>query len=208
MKTLTKFAAAAALGSIAMPASASTYIVSGGGFDIEDNSTASSEIIVSTNAVIDYLTVDLTIDHTWIGDLVISLSNGSTSVVLLDRPGVPESTFGVSDNISGTYTFDDNAAAATAESSAGGTITPGSFQPQGGLIAFAGANTAGTWTLTISDLAGGDVGVLSSWSLDFAKSVGGAVPEPGTWLLMILGFGMVGGAMRRRNAVSTRISYS
>jgi len=26
------------------------------------------------------------------------------------------------------------------------------------------------------------------------------VPEPATWALMILGFGAVGGAMRRRNA--------
>ena len=28
----------------------------------------------------------------------------------------------------------------------------------------------------------------------------GGVPEPATWALMILGFGAVGGAMRRRNA--------
>jgi hypothetical protein len=28
----------------------------------------------------------------------------------------------------------------------------------------------------------------------------GAIPEPATWAMMIVGFGMVGGAMRRRNA--------
>ena len=32
----------------------------------------------------------------------------------------------------------------------------------------------------------------------------GAVPEPSTWALLILGFGAVGGAMRRRTAVATR----
>jgi hypothetical protein len=30
------------------------------------------------------------------------------------------------------------------------------------------------------------------------------VPEPATWGLMILGFGLVGGAMRRRQTISLR----
>lgn len=34
----------------------------------------------------------------------------------------------------------------------------------------------------------------------------GAVPEPGTWALLILGFGMTGAAMRRRTKMS--VSYS
>ncbi|MBM6577743.1 PEP-CTERM sorting domain-containing protein [Microvirga sp. SRT01] len=35
----------------------------------------------------------------------------------------------------------------------------------------------------------------------------GAVPEPSTWAMMIVGFGMVGGAMRRRR-VSTKVSFA
>lgn len=34
------------------------------------------------------------------------------------------------------------------------------------------------------------------------------VPEPATWAMMILGFGAVGGALRRRQKVTTRISYA
>lgn len=34
------------------------------------------------------------------------------------------------------------------------------------------------------------------------------VPEPATWALMILGFGAVGGAMRRRSAVRTAVSFA
>jgi hypothetical protein len=34
----------------------------------------------------------------------------------------------------------------------------------------------------------------------FDAAGGGAVPEPATWALMILGFGAIGGAMRRRRA--------
>lgn len=36
----------------------------------------------------------------------------------------------------------------------------------------------------------------------------GAVPEPASWAMMILGMGVVGGAMRRRGKISTRVSYA
>ncbi len=41
----------------------------------------------------------------------------------------------------------------------------------------------------------------------FAVSLAsGAVPEPATWAMLILGFGVVGGAMRRRQRVSVRFA--
>lgn len=44
------------------------------------------------------------------------------------------------------------------------------------------------------------------WDLNFNLT---AVPEPGTWLLMILGFGAIGASMRSsRRKVKTRIAYS
>jgi hypothetical protein len=42
----------------------------------------------------------------------------------------------------------------------------------------------------------------------FARLGAGAVPEPGTWAMMILGFGLVGFAMRRRQAAITRVAYA
>ncbi len=39
-------------------------------------------------------------------------------------------------------------------------------------------------------------------------SVAGAVPEPATWALMILGFGAVGCAMRRRTEPAASVSYA
>ena len=36
---------------------------------------------------------------------------------------------------------------------------------------------------------------------DFTFDAGNAVPEPATWAMMILGFGLAGGAMRRRRAI-------
>lgn len=40
-----------------------------------------------------------------------------------------------------------------------------------------------------------------------ATTAAGAVPEPATWAMMIGGFGMVGGAMRRRK-VATTVSFA
>lgn len=48
-------------------------------------------------------------------------------------------------------------------------------------------------------------GVDKEWSSARIASVGGnfaAVPEPTTWAMMIIGFGLVGGTMRRRGAVA------
>lgn len=41
----------------------------------------------------------------------------------------------------------------------------------------------------------------------FASTVS-AIPEPGTWMLMILGLGAVGFAMRRRQATSVRLQFA
>ena len=35
-----------------------------------------------------------------------------------------------------------------------------------------------------------------------------AVPEPGTWMMMLLGFGIVGGMMRRRKDAEPRVRYA
>jgi hypothetical protein len=36
----------------------------------------------------------------------------------------------------------------------------------------------------------------------------GAVPEPSTWAMMLLGFGFVGGAMRSRRRQKVTVSYA
>lgn len=53
----------------------------------------------------------------------------------------------------------------------------------------------------------------SNWTygigeLTYTADAAGAVPEPATWGMMILGFGVIGGAMRRRAKVTTTVSYA
>ncbi len=45
-------------------------------------------------------------------------------------------------------------------------------------------------------------------SVGVSFTVGSYAPEPATWAMMIGGFGMVGGAMRRRRSVSTKVSFA
>jgi hypothetical protein len=59
-------------------------------------------------------------------------------------------------------------------------------------------------TLTVSGTTGGDASY--SGTLSFA-GVAGAIPEPSTWLMMIMGIGFAGMALRRRSQ-TVRLTYS
>ncbi|RAK69269.1 hypothetical protein DJ019_03110 [Phenylobacterium kunshanense] len=62
-----------------------------------------------------------------------------------------------------------------------------------------------TFLGVISDTAFSQVGWFTSEvanvaEIQYERLGGGVVPEPGTWALMILGFGAAGAALRRRQA--------
>jgi hypothetical protein len=68
-----------------------------------------------------------------------------------------------------------------------------------------------TGTFSFGDLPTGlswtsDSGTLFS-ALAAPPVPGGAVPEPATWAMMILGFGLIGSAMRSRTKAAKRISF-
>ncbi len=115
-----------------------------------------------TNAITD-LTFDLRIDHTWVGDLIVTLQSPSgTTVTLMDRPGRPASTFGCGlDNVDANF---DDASGTPVENecAGGGTAIQGTLNPQGSLSDFDGEIPAGVWTLTVTDNAGFDTGTIIS----------------------------------------------
>ncbi|MBI1929646.1 M36 family metallopeptidase, partial [Candidatus Poribacteria bacterium] len=85
------------------------------------------------------LTVSIDIEHTFIGDLHVSLTTPKGSTVILhNRSG------GSTDNLVKSYTSEDTPA----------------------LAALAGEQAQGGWTLKVADLAGVDIGKLKKWSLD------------------------------------------
>lgn len=51
-------------------------------------------------------------------------------------------------------------------------------------------------------------GVDEGFALDDVRYGVAAVPEPATWAFMILGFGAIGGAMRRQRKANVNVSYA
>ena len=67
---------------------------------------------------------------------------------------------------------------------------------------YAIANNAGTVSFTFEDTGNDNVGII----IDDVSLAIGAVPEPSAWALMIIGFGVVGAAARRRIGAKTRLA--
>lgn len=140
-----------------------------------------------TGAVTEVM-VDITMTHTWMGDVTATLiaPDGTTSLVLFGRTGATSPTAcGESANLGGTYNFTDTAAgsnwwAVSAPLANGDVMPAGSYRttaigPQAAansspetslnttFSALADAN--GTWILRFTDAGGGDTGSVSAANL-------------------------------------------
>jgi subtilisin-like proprotein convertase family protein len=124
---------------------------------IGDSSTVTSIITVAdTTTVLDVNVTIRNITHTFDGDLDVFLigPNGTRVELTTDNGGTGE-------NFVDTV-FDDEATNLIT----GGTAPfTGSFKPEGVLSLLDGIPANGTWTLEITDDAGGDTGTLTAWSL-------------------------------------------
>ena len=112
------------------------------GLQIPDNDAVgvSSSIAISQSGIIQQAKVGINITHTYIGDLRVELISPSQKrTVLHGQLG------GSQDNLIATY----------------------ETKPGSPILSLAGESVTGSWVLRIMDLAGQDVGVLNSWSLEF-----------------------------------------
>lgn len=150
--------------------------------DIPDDGGAAnpgiSTLTVADDVVITDLNVHVVINHTWVGDLAVALrSPAGTTVMLLDRPGVPGASSVGCSNDNMDVTFDDSAAmtAAALEDHCAGADPwyNGEAQAVDLLSAFNGESTAGVWELEVTDNAGGDTGQIVDWELLTTPAVSG-----------------------------------
>lgn len=186
---------------------ASAAVYSGAGFQIPDNVAAGASSVIAVSGDTPSLTgVEVTLTglrHTWIGDLRATLTSPTGTVFpLFMRVGSATLTaVGDSSDLGGDYRFTDSAADTLwvpALALGGAAVIPsGDYRTSDALAgtatslngAFAGQNSNGNWTLTISDNAGADTGGFDSWTLAI-------VPAPSS--LAIFGLAGIAAGRRRR----------
>jgi subtilisin-like proprotein convertase family protein len=146
--------------------------------------------------VIADVVIDICLDHTWVGDLTITLTHTSSSgevksVDLVQRPGVPQSTFGCSGDLvcdpENKYYFgSDPSLAPLGEEDCDPIIPPACYavavENGTGLEIFRGQPCGdGFWELCITDDAAGDTGFLYNWSVHLLCESGPVAVESSTW---------------------------
>jgi len=118
------------------------------------------------------LRVTTAITHTFPGDLDMTVESPLGTIVTLttDNAGTNDDAFngttwedGVNPGGQVPYSTNDGLVTDTAYVSGTPVL---SLVPEEALAAFIGEDPRGTWTLTISDDAAGDAGMLDSWSLE------------------------------------------
>ncbi|MHC4618765.1 MAG: DUF7901 domain-containing protein [Planctomycetota bacterium] len=128
------------------------------GLPIPDNDPlgVSDTITVPDSFILADVDVDVIIDHTYIGDLIIKVEHLGTTVTLWNRACV------FPDDIDAV--FDDEGNDVVCTSPTVGNITPSSTFGDA-LSAFDGMDSAGDWTITVSDNGHDDTGTLLHWSV-------------------------------------------
>lgn len=147
----------------------------------EQISTVASTIPVGDNLIISDVNVSMEISHTWVGDLIATVTSPDGTVIeLFDQPGVPADDNGCRRN-NMLVTLDDEATN-TADDLENMCMQgqpyaiEGSFQPISPLAALNGEDTQGDWVLSIEDVFDADGGAIETWSLElcFVEDAGTA----------------------------------
>jgi hypothetical protein len=139
---------------------------------IIDNATVSDSMTFSTGDNVGDLNVYLDVSHTWVGDLQFTLEHDDTATtsMIINRPGNPATTFGCQED-NYDVTVDDEGGDPAIEGQCSASPPAISGDAPGGdpagntLNVFDGEAFTGTWTLSVTDNAGGDTGTVNQWCL-------------------------------------------
>lgn len=128
-----------------------------------------SIINIPINQTVTDVNVSINALHTWPGDLAFRLIHGGVTRYIIDRPGVPASTYGCS-TPNYAVTLDDEGAGGPVENvcslNVPGIFSPPPRTPTESLSGFDTLTTNGNWNLVIDDyFSGGDDGTLTQWCL-------------------------------------------
>jgi subtilisin-like proprotein convertase family protein len=156
--------------------------------------TATIPVTLPTGAVINNMRVTLNMTHTWISDMVINLKapNGQVLNLFNQHGGAGDnlvntvvSSTGTTSLASGTppYTGTFAATAAIGQGPTGYTSNAANF-------AALYSTPNGNWVLAMRDLFGGDLGLLTSWSISFDYTVQGTFGTNMNWTNSLASIGL------------------
>lgn len=124
-----------------------------------------------------------------------TFTTASSALLSVSDGFVTGDTYTLSGDLTGTTTF---FAGLASDVQASGSF--GSEWLSSSYSKIAVAVGPGTYTFSITGPGQGGIPAGLGVRLD---SVRGAVPEPATWAMMLLGFGAIGASMRRRRTIQT-----
>ena len=122
--------------------------------------------------------VHVPLAHGRVGDRVLPVTRGATSLVVVKNRGGSGNDLGISpDTCDGVFTsFDD--AESNPQIGLGSAPFTGAYRPDNALSAFNGKAAGGNWTLEVADTAGNSIGgTLFCWELDITMTESDLVTE-------------------------------
>ncbi|MBN4084759.1 S8 family serine peptidase [Flavobacteriaceae bacterium AH-315-B10] len=137
---------------------------------ITDLSTVTSTINFPDTFTIEDVNLTVDYDHTWIGDVSLTLiSPSGTRVKVID-------VLTCTTELNFNFNFDDEAANAI-DCEVGNTNYPAlhTYKPVSPLSAFNGETSNGVWTLEITDDGPEDVGTVNGWTLEICEYIQGTL---------------------------------
>ncbi len=163
--------------------------------------------VVGTSYIVGDVDLGILLSHTYRSDLRVTLSSPAGTTI-----NIMQNTAGSGDNLHDLFSDEAAAAIATHNGTVTDPLVPApppyshSFKPSAVLSAFDGQNALGTWTMTICDSAGADVGTFTRADLfitppadlSLTKTVNN--PNPGTGSTIIYSLAVTNSAVTGRIA--------
>jgi hypothetical protein len=196
-----KYVLAGALSLVAaVPASAATFLV-----DAEDHSINSGSGTGLATGLFytlgDVLTVSSSTDDLWSAGALPRFSDGSGLVGDRFATAADDSGQPVGTQIGTDFGMLNVLGFSAPYGSLVGRYDDGTFQLFGANFSGAAAGTGQLSLFYWDTFTGDNFG-------DITFDVSAAVPEPATWAMLLIGFGLVGGALRRRAQGTARIRFT
>lgn len=142
----------------------------GGPVSIPDNNTfgVTSTVTFPTTAYIEDIDLQLSITHTFVGDLAVSITHidSGTTATMLNAIGSSGGGFTCDkDNFNAISLDDEGTGGSISIQCAGNLTSPPGYVPQDALSIFDGLDIKGTWRIRVADNGPTDVGTLDDWCL-------------------------------------------